>query len=244
MTAQTRKDCISLVRYGGHEGSVEKFLTDIQRDFGVLHVVYHGASLRTLTDRAPYLKLTYPDSWVSHYVSQGYFKIDPVVLAADNCAAPYNWDDLDWSAPKVAAFKKLSEEYGVGRTGVTVPIKGRHGEESLFSVSSNLGKQEWRMYLHEALPDLELVAKAVHEKVIEIEDVELETSVRPLSKRELDALRLASEGLTGAQIAEEMGIGERTVRDHLERAGIKLEASNRTHAVSRAIGRGLIPAPE
>ncbi len=42
------------------------------------------------------------------------------------------------------------------------------------------------------------------------------------------------------QVAVELGISPLTVKDHLQRAIIKLGACNKTHAVVLAIGRGFI----
>ncbi len=64
-----------------------------------------------------------------------------------------------------------------------------------------------------------------------------------LSPRELDVLRLVATGLTNAEIGRALYIGEATVKSHLLKAFAKLEVSDRTHAVTRAIERGLIATP-
>jgi DNA-binding NarL/FixJ family response regulator len=66
---------------------------------------------------------------------------------------------------------------------------------------------------------------------------------RALSARELEVLRLASRGLTGAQIAEQLCLSESTIETHVRRAVQALGAHNRVHAVALAIGQGLIDAP-
>ena len=64
-----------------------------------------------------------------------------------------------------------------------------------------------------------------------------------LSPRELDVLRLVATGRTNAEIGRELYIGEATVKTHLLKAFSKLEVADRTHAVTRAIERGLIEMP-
>jgi DNA-binding NarL/FixJ family response regulator len=64
-----------------------------------------------------------------------------------------------------------------------------------------------------------------------------------LSPRELDVLRLVATGLTNAEIGRALYIGEATVKSHLLRAFSKLEVTDRTHAVTRAIERGFIEMP-
>lgn len=58
--------------------------------------------------------------------------------------------------------------------------------------------------------------------------------------RWVEVLRLSSHGLTRKRVAREMGIGEETVKTHLQRAAVALGANNTTHAVAIAWRKGLI----
>jgi len=60
----------------------------------------------------------------------------------------------------------------------------------------------------------------------------------PLTDRERNVLREAEQGLPGAAIAERLHLSERTVRNYLSEAIIKLGASNRTEAARIARERG------
>jgi DNA-binding NarL/FixJ family response regulator len=62
----------------------------------------------------------------------------------------------------------------------------------------------------------------------------------PLSEREVEVLRLVSQGLTNAEIGRKLFIGEATVKTHLLRAYRKLDVSDRTAAVITALERGLL----
>jgi DNA-binding NarL/FixJ family response regulator len=62
----------------------------------------------------------------------------------------------------------------------------------------------------------------------------------PLSEREIEVLRLVSQGLTNAEIGRKLFIGEATVKTHLLRAYRKLDVSDRTAAVITALERGLL----
>ena len=61
-----------------------------------------------------------------------------------------------------------------------------------------------------------------------------------LTGRELEILMLASEGLTGRQIAEELTISTLTVKSHFEHIRAKLGVSDRTAAVAYALRAGMI----
>jgi len=62
----------------------------------------------------------------------------------------------------------------------------------------------------------------------------------PLSDRELEVLACLADGQTTNQIASRLFISENTVKTHVRHILEKLEASNRTEAVSKAIQLGLI----
>jgi LuxR family quorum sensing-dependent transcriptional regulator len=62
-----------------------------------------------------------------------------------------------------------------------------------------------------------------------------------LTPRELAALRLVSMGKQFREVAQELELGEETVRSHLKKAQIKLGVHNRTQAVAEALRQHLIP---
>lgn len=62
-----------------------------------------------------------------------------------------------------------------------------------------------------------------------------------LTPRELDVLRRVAQGRSNRQIGVDLGIGEATVKTHLQKAFDKLDAPDRTRAVTRAMELGLLP---
>ncbi len=60
----------------------------------------------------------------------------------------------------------------------------------------------------------------------------------PLTEKERKALRLAGEGMTTAQIANNLYLGEGTVRNYLSEAISKLNATNRIDAARIAKQKG------
>ena len=62
-----------------------------------------------------------------------------------------------------------------------------------------------------------------------------------LTSRELDVLRLIRDGHRNKQIADHLGIAETTVNFHIKNLVDKLGAKDRTHAVTIAVRRGLLP---
>jgi two-component system response regulator DesR len=64
------------------------------------------------------------------------------------------------------------------------------------------------------------------------------TEEDPLTDRERQVLRLADEGKSGADIADELGLSEGTVRNYLSEAISKLGARNRVEAARMARVKG------
>ncbi len=64
-----------------------------------------------------------------------------------------------------------------------------------------------------------------------------------LSGRQREILPLLPEGLTARQIAERLGVSERTVRSHMAGLYRKLGVKNRVAAINRATELGLIDPP-
>ena len=75
---------------------------------------------------------------------------------------------------------------------------------------------------------------------MEIEPGRTPEPMQALSPREVDAMTLLAIGYNRAQVAEELSISEHTLRVYIESARYKLGALNTTHAVARALSRGLI----
>ena len=62
-----------------------------------------------------------------------------------------------------------------------------------------------------------------------------------LTPRELSVLRWLSLGHRIAEVGEDLGLGEETVRSHIKKAQVKLGTRNSIHAVAQAVRLRLIP---
>jgi predicted ATPase/DNA-binding CsgD family transcriptional regulator len=65
----------------------------------------------------------------------------------------------------------------------------------------------------------------------------------PLSRRELEVVKLVAAGMTNRQIAERLFIAERTVDNHLEHVREKLAVKTRAQIAAWVVQRGLAPGP-
>ena len=71
----------------------------------------------------------------------------------------------------------------------------------------------------------------------------VQSSGAPLSPRETEVLELAAQGLGNAAIAHDLVVSQTTVKNHMTSIMQKLNANDRTHAVTIALGRRWISIP-
>lgn len=204
--------------------------------FGVDHMVYHWVS----STGEQYGCGTYSAEWVQRYLDQGYLRIDPVVLGCFQRFHPVDWKRLDWSSRAARAFQKEALEYGVGNQGFSIPIRGPNGQFALYTLSHNCSDREWEEFTERHRRELILVAHYFNQKALEFEPGRVPEQGQSLSPREVEAMTLIAVGYNRAQAAESLSISEHTLRVYIESARFKLGAMNTTHAVAKALSRGLI----
>ncbi len=72
------------------------------------------------------------------------------------------------------------------------------------------------------------------------QEIAIHLAVDNLSERELEVLRLVANGNSNKIIADLLGITEDTVKGHMRNVMAKLQANDRTHAVTIALKRGYL----
>jgi DNA-binding CsgD family transcriptional regulator len=65
-----------------------------------------------------------------------------------------------------------------------------------------------------------------------------------LSERELEVLQLVATGLTDKQVAKQLQLSHKTVRNHMDLTRAKLGAKTRGAAIAIALQRGIITPGE
>lgn len=204
--------------------------------FNVDHLVYHWVS----SSGEQYGCGTYPPAWVQRYLEQEYLRVDPVVLGCYQRFHPVDWKRLDWTSKSARTFQAEAIKYGVGNQGYSVPIRGPNGQFALFTVSTQCRDAEWANFIGTNRRDLILIAHFFNQKALEFEPDRTPERSQALSPREVDAMTFLAMGYSRAQVADTLSISEHTLRVYIEAARFKLGALNTTHAVARALSRGLI----
>ncbi|SHF28026.1 DNA-binding transcriptional regulator, CsgD family [Ruegeria intermedia] len=200
------------------------------------HIVYHWVD----GGGDQYGCTTYPDAWVARYQERNYHRIDPVILGCFQRFQPVDWKALDWSGKVAKAFLKDALAHGVGNQGYSIPIRGPNGQFALFTVNHSCTDDAWQAFIGAYGRELILIAHYFNRKALEFERSRQPDSPRSLSPREIDAMTLLALGYSRAQVAHSLSISEHTLRVYIESARAKLGALNTTHAIAKALSRGLI----
>lgn len=84
------------------------------------------------------------------------------------------------------------------------------------------------------------IARKVLNRFVTVGEKSGSKEVKPLSDRETEVLRLATQGLNNQDIADKLYLSLRTVQAHLGHIFNKLQVSSRTEAVVKALKEGWI----
>ena len=219
------------------EPSALQEISEKLRDhFEIDHLDYHWVS----SSGEQYGCGTYSDEWVQHYIEKDYLRIDPVIQGCFQRFHPVDWKQLDWTSKAARKFQADALRHDVGNQGFSVPIRGPNGQFALFTISHHCDDDTWAAFTEKNRRSLILIAHYFNHKALKFEPDRAPEKTQTLSPREVDAMTFLAMGYSRAQVAETLSISEHTLRVYIESARFKLGAVNTTHAVARALSRGLI----
>lgn len=237
MGKTSQLECIleSLEQADSIEG-LQRATEALREQLCIEHVAYHWVD--SAGDQ--YGCGTYSQEWQKRYVEQNYLRVDPVISGCFQRFHPVDWKKLDWSSKAARAFFQEALEYGVGSQGYSIPVRGPNGQFALFTVNHTCDDEVWEAFTEVHRRNLILIGHFLNEKALELEPGRTPEPSQTLSPREIDAMTLLAIGYSRAQVANDLSISEHTLRVYIESARHKLGAFNTTHAVARALSRGLI----
>jgi DNA-binding CsgD family transcriptional regulator len=188
----------------------------------------------------------YPTAWSEHYISSGYVNEDPVVQHVYQTRTPFIWQEQINPDTLSRGQKKLfvdAADLGV-RNGLTIPLLPRIGETASLSLVPDKG-YESSGAMRRSLNAVHILAEFFHARAsrVVLEEQLGHTSRRRksfLSKREHEALTWVARGKSSWDISHILNISEKSVEFYIDSVKKKLQASNRTQAVVKAIMLGLI----
>lgn len=233
-----KEDQLQALIGGSSQEELFARITSFGREIGFERCAYGVRAPFPITSPKIIMLNNYPRSWQQVYVEKGYLQIDPAVRHGLASLSPYVWSGIDGKSEEVS-FWEDANSHGIV-SGWAQPVLAANGIRGMFTVTrsaESISDKEIR----DRMPQLLWLSQVAHyglaRHLIQRPD---SARLNELTDRELEVLRWIAEGKTSSEIAIILGISERTVNFHANRAMAKLEAPNRTAAVVRAVLLGLI----
>lgn len=184
----------------------------------------------------------FPHPWREHYDKHNCIEIDPTVKHCWSSTQPISWADLSFSkgrrGDRELLFMSQAHDFGL-ISGTSVPIHGAGAEGGMLSLVDD---KKGREFTRAELSTLLFVGQSVHEELKRVIGNRKEGNKRQneLTERELECLRWTASGKTSWEISIILSISESTVIFHIKNAIDKLQVTNRSQAVAKAIAQSRI----
>lgn len=203
----------------------------------------YGAAIRMFESWEPWFTAwtTLPREWIAIYAREGFIETDPRIIAGFGKATPLLWDRRRLAGvPGCERFFAAAAPFGLS-SGVAFHVHGENNEH--FMVSFNSARDDCEGIAEQSVGTAYLFATHFHQwfkAALVGRKVPSMFAGQPLTPRERECLGALARGLTNGQIARSMGITDRTAAFHISHILAKLNAENRTEAVSLAVRSRLI----
>ncbi|WP_052507715.1 helix-turn-helix transcriptional regulator [Sphingomonas hengshuiensis] len=160
---------------------------------------------------------------------------DPIRRFARKTSDPFLWSRGDWPGERSATAREIMaglHKVSIG-AGMSVAIWGRAGR---VAIADAFGPEDWVRTLSSDTADLFFLACA---QTVRLVDRYTDAPDMPaLTRREIEILELAAQGLSSRLIAIRLEIVEPTVKFHFKGIRAKLNAGSKAEAVARFASLG------
>jgi DNA-binding CsgD family transcriptional regulator len=182
---------------------------------------------------------TYPEEWKRLYAELGFHMVDPTLHASLRSIAPVDWGRFNSHSGFHDVFG-TAKDFCITARGLTVPVRGPHGDCGLLSVTRDCPEGEWLSLKRKIIGTLQMAAVHMHDAVMDDSALYKVLRAPQLSSREREILQWVATGKSQQDVADILYISYRTVEVHLRSARDKLGALTTAHAVGRAIRLGYV----
>jgi DNA-binding CsgD family transcriptional regulator len=202
---------------------------------GLARLTHHGA----FDGFTNVVNVSYPEEWIRQYWQKGYFEVDPVFQNALQKPGTQHWGTTyqEATSPKQREFMAAAREFGLG-DGITTGSADPACRVATFCSFASADTVDAARYM----PLVEYFGYHIHIALLRTAPANaqsMDPCVKRLSLRELTILNWVKNGKTNWEIAQIMGVTERTIRFHVESIFSKLDVTSRSQAVATAIEHGL-----
>lgn len=207
---------------------------------GVAMVSYHHYAASDRADSAVALMQEgFPTDWVQHYISEALFEIDPIPTAALARSEPFFWSEAASLVPADAEARRYLRQLEMADfgDGLAFQVFGPQNRNGYVGMGFGGPRPELPRVV---VSELKYAAQIAHLRYCDIVPDQDPAPARSLSARETEILRWIAQGKSNGVIADILGVSRHTVDSLVRRIFTKLEASDRTSAAIKGLGRGIL----
>lgn len=221
-----------------NEKDIFACIASAARDLGFEYCAFGLQFSYPITSKRVVFVNNYPTEWQNRYLANNYVSQDPIVQRGRKSSVPFVWSK-DMFGGDSSTLWEEAQSFGL-RHGWSQSSLDGSGAASLLTLArplgsitqSELASNEYRM---------RWLTSVAHLSLSNLYLSNLRENVEPnLTERELEVLRWTADGKSAVEIADILSISKNTVEFHIKNAVQKLQTSNKTAAVVRAVMLGLL----
>jgi len=180
----------------------------------------------------------FPHEWNVQYEKNNVTQIDPVIAHCNHSTLPVLWSEELFS--RTPWLWQLRQQQGLQHGW----SQGIHDEETGLRSILSLARSHCPISAYELYEHLGFsvfISRHLHALALAMHpEKPARPQAPPLSRRELEVLKLSADGKTAYEIARILSLSERTVNFHVHRAIEKFGVNNKIAAVIAAARSGAI----
>lgn len=223
------------------QGILHTFLSQYQiTHYAFTYYTRHANSQNKL--KYNYASKAY-EIWHNHYLAEQYEEVDTTLVTTYRSTTPIHWDlQQQLAQAKSDRERKMrldSIQYGIEK-GISVPIHGPFEDFAILVLLQMKGQDfldRWQYIQHEILTAAHFFYEEVNRLLLKNKT---EDETYHLSPHQIQCLTLTAQQYSVADIAKRLGITERTVNFHLQKANKNLGTKNKHQSVAKAIEKGIL----
>lgn len=222
------------------EGQSAEFLRAARDSLGVLNLSYWflGTS-NVVPDKMTWCS-TYDEGYMALYLRDYSPLRDRAFEICFRRLLPLDWAEVRSKDETVQHIHEVAERFGVGRHGISIPIREPGVGDAMFSINFECEDRHWAEVRHNLVNSAHLFAHYYHQRMKSVIAARTVAAEFDLSPREREVLQWAAEGKTARETAHLLSLSESAVNLYASRAMTKLRARTKAQAVAIAIRNNIL----
>lgn len=240
---KTKVDTLTYIRRAGNVESKQDFhqiCQDLCSEFDFDYFYYTAVVPQDFLTSNTIVVTTVPEPWLRHSAERNYRTVDHNVEHTIKHITPVIWSEADADEGLTEQQRQIVTERLAHELydAISFCVKNR-GDAGHFNFVMGREDPVFPTRAMIAFPTLLAVAVYLHEAILAVHGI----SPRPrnlITPRERECVLHRANGLTDQEIAEKLGIGIRTVRQHLDNVAVKLGVGSRKQITAQVLSQGMV----